>query len=417
MQNSSDEAKDVTARESQDAIPAPVPQESRPAQAAQETPPAQDPPKPVPAEGPWEEAPLRAAEDVPEEEAIEGESARTEEEKEEEEEEEEETKEEEEAEEAAAEETLPAEAPQEPTPGQPPTEAETPQPPAEVQEPTQAEAAATVEAVLFAADAPLQAAKVAQVAQLPAKAVREAIAALNERYQQIGAAFRIEEIAGGLQMLTLPKYGDVLERLYSARSDSRLSQAAMETLAVIAYRQPVLRADIEAIRGVACGEVLRGLMEKQLIRIDGRAQILGRPLLYGTTRRFLELFGLASLEDLPKAEELRMPAQKPAGETAAGAGATAPATEMAPIAAGETAPAGAAPAAPEPGAALVQVPAAEPSEPPPPEADRDTRPQETDTGAQLPANAPLAEPPAAPEPSEGPADAEQAVQQTPKESE
>lgn len=181
----------------------------------------------------------------------------------------------------------------------------------------EAETAATVEAVLFAADSPLPAAKVAQIARLPLKAVRAAIGALNDRYHQVGAAFRIEEIAGGFQMLTLGQYRDVLERLHSARSDSRLTQAALETLAIVAYRQPVLRADIESIRGVACGDVLRGLMEKQLIHIAGRAQILGRPLLYGTTRRFLELFGLANLEDLPKAEELRAPAQKLAPETPA----------------------------------------------------------------------------------------------------
>ena len=195
----------------------------------------------------------------------------------------------------------------------------------------EAETAATVEAVLFAADSPLPAAKVAQIARLGLKAVRAAIGALNDRYHQVGAAFRIEEIAGGFQMLTLGQYRDVLERLHSARSESRLTQAALETLAVVAYRQPVLRADIESIRGVACGEVLRGLMEKQLIHIAGRAQILGRPLLYGTTRRFLEHFGLANLEDLPKAEELRAPAQKAATEApAAPESPVAPETQAAP---------------------------------------------------------------------------------------
>ncbi len=187
---------------------------------------------------------------------------------------------------------------------------------------------AVVEAILFAADSPLAPAKIAQIGKLPAKAVRAAVAQLNQRYERIGAAFRIEEIAGGFQMLTLSKYRDVLERLYTSRSDSRLSQPAMETLAVIAYRQPVLRADVEAIRGVACGEVLRGLMEKQLVHIVGRAQVLGRPLLYGTTRKFLEVFGLASLEDLPKADELRAPAQKLADPTAAPAAQpAAPAAE------------------------------------------------------------------------------------------
>jgi segregation and condensation protein B len=157
-----------------------------------------------------------------------------------------------------------------------------------------------------------------------ARIVRLAVSSLNTKYETMGCSFRITEIAGGLQMQTLPEYSDVLSRLVKSRGEGKLSQAAMEALAVVAYRQPVLRADIEAIRGVACGEVLRGLMEKQLIRIDGRAQILGRPLLYGTTRRFLEVFGLASLEDLPKSEELRMPAQKPA-EAAPAANEAAPA--------------------------------------------------------------------------------------------
>ena len=169
------------------------------------------------------------------------------------------------------------------------------------------EVLATVEALLFAGDGPLPAGKIAQIAQLPSRTVREAVRALNARYDQIGSAFRIEEIADGYQMLTLGQYHDVLERLFQARSETRLSQAAMETLAIIAYRQPILRADVEAIRGVACGEVIRGLMDKQLVRIIGRAQVLGRPLLYGTTKRFLELFGLKSLRDLPKAEEFRKP--------------------------------------------------------------------------------------------------------------
>lgn len=169
-----------------------------------------------------------------------------------------------------------------------------------------AEAAATVEAILFATDSPLPAAKIAQVAELPGvRAVRKAIEALNARYEASGCAFRIEALAGGYQMLTLPEYNDVLSRLLRTRSDSRLTKAAMETLAIVAYRQPILRADIEAIRGVATGEVLRSLLDKQVIKIVGRAEVPGRPMLYGTTRRFLELFGLNSLEDLPRVEELR----------------------------------------------------------------------------------------------------------------
>jgi segregation and condensation protein B len=165
---------------------------------------------------------------------------------------------------------------------------------------------ATVEAILFASNTPLTVGKIAQAAELPsARLVRQAVETLNARYEQVGSAFRIEHIAGGYQMLTQSRFGEVLARLSHQRSETRLTQAALETLAIVAYRQPILRADVEAIRGVACGEVLRGLMEKQLIRITGRAEVLGRPMLYGTTRRFLELFGLANLEDLPKVEELR----------------------------------------------------------------------------------------------------------------
>ncbi len=174
------------------------------------------------------------------------------------------------------------------------------------------EVAATVEAMLFASDAPLPASRIASVAELPASRVKKAVTALNDRYGEVGNSFRIEEIAGGYQMLTLPEYNDVLSRLFTARKDSRLSQPAMETLAIIAYRQPILRADIEAIRGVACGEVLRGLLEKNLIKIVGRAEVIGRPMLYGTTKAFLEVFGLANLDDLPRVEELRTPEEQQA---------------------------------------------------------------------------------------------------------
>lgn len=170
------------------------------------------------------------------------------------------------------------------------------------------EAAAAIEAILFSTDSPMPATKILQVAELPSmKYVRQSVKLLNERYEQINATFRIETVASGYQMLTLSTYHDILDRLFKVRSDSKLSATAMETLAIVAYRQPILRADIEAIRGVACGEVLRKLMEKQLIKIVGRAEVLGRPMLYGTTRRFLEIFGLASLDDLPRVEELRTP--------------------------------------------------------------------------------------------------------------
>lgn len=171
--------------------------------------------------------------------------------------------------------------------------------------------AAQIEAVLFASDSALNAAKIGKIVAVKSKrAVAAAIDRLNRRYDEMGSAFRIENIAGGYQMLTRPAFHDVVGQFYHQKADNKLTQAAMETLAIVAYRQPIIRADIESIRGVACGEVLRGLMERQLVKIVGRAEILGRPMLYGTTRRFLEVFGLNSIEDLPNAEELRAAAPK-----------------------------------------------------------------------------------------------------------
>jgi len=181
------------------------------------------------------------------------------------------------------------------------------QPPAEAA-PASSPPATAVEAVLFAADKPLAPNKISDIAELGGiRAVRQVVAELNERYERDGRSFRIVEIAGGYQMQTLPQYAELVARLHTSRSEAKLSQAALETLAIVAYRQPVLRADVEAIRGVACGEVLRNLMEKNLVRIAGRAEEIGRPMLYGTTNHFLEVFGLGGLKDLPDAENLREP--------------------------------------------------------------------------------------------------------------
>jgi segregation and condensation protein B len=164
-----------------------------------------------------------------------------------------------------------------------------------------------VEAVLFASDESLTDARLAKIVETSVKQVRQCIKNLNEKYQANNNAFRIEQIAGGYQMLTLSTYNYWLKKLLRVRSDSKLSPAALETLAIIAYKQPVIRADIEAIRGVAAGEVIRTLCYKGLVKIVGRAEILGRPMLYGTTKKFLEVFGLNTLKDLPKIEELRQP--------------------------------------------------------------------------------------------------------------
>lgn len=165
-----------------------------------------------------------------------------------------------------------------------------------------------LEAILFASDMPLSLGKLGQTLGLETtRPIRQAIEALNEIYTRRQAAYRIEERAGGYQLLTLPQYAQYVQRLLRKRDEGRLTPAALETLAIIAYKQPILRVDVEAIRGVTCGEVIRTLMEYNLVKIVGRAEEIGRPMLYGTSRHFLEVFGLASLKDLPKAEQLREP--------------------------------------------------------------------------------------------------------------
>ena len=163
------------------------------------------------------------------------------------------------------------------------------------------------EAVLFASDESLTAARLADIVGTSVKQLRQHIKNLNDKYQANNNAFRIEQIAGGYQMLTLSDYNHWLKKLLRVRSDTKLSPAALETLAIIAYRQPVIRADVEAIRGVQVGEIIRNLMYKSLVKIVGRAEVLGRPMLYGTTKKFLEIFGLNSLKDLPKIEEFKKP--------------------------------------------------------------------------------------------------------------
>jgi segregation and condensation protein B len=179
--------------------------------------------------------------------------------------------------------------------------------PEEFEEDFEITAESVVEAVLFASDESLSAARLADIVETGAKQIREHVENLNEKYTTNGNSFRIDQIAGGYQMMTLPPYNHWLKKLLRVRSDNKLSPAALETLAIIAYKQPIIRADIEAIRGVAAGEMIRNLMYKGLVKIVGRAEVLGRPMLYGTTKKFLEVFGLNTLKDLPKVEELKKP--------------------------------------------------------------------------------------------------------------
>ena len=165
-----------------------------------------------------------------------------------------------------------------------------------------------IEAILFSTDAALSAGKLAEIVGVDStKPIKAAIEGLNKSYEERQAAYRIEERAGGYLLLTLPQYAQYIERLAKKKDEGKLTAASLETLAIVGYKQPITRAAVEAIRGVACGEVLRSLMEHNLVKIVGRAEEIGRPMLYGTTRYFLEVFGLASLKDLPKADGLREP--------------------------------------------------------------------------------------------------------------
>lgn len=159
---------------------------------------------------------------------------------------------------------------------------------------------ARLEALLWLAEEPVSLRKLATAAGYPdAATARAAIDRLRGLLDAGGSSFQIEELAGGFQLLTRPEYYPWLVRLRRAAPDSQLGPALLETLAVIAYRQPVMRADIEAVRGVHCGEAVRQLMERKLVQIVGRHDSLGRPVLYGTTRRFLQSFGLKDLTELP----------------------------------------------------------------------------------------------------------------------
>ncbi|MEM9083702.1 MAG: SMC-Scp complex subunit ScpB [Planctomycetota bacterium] len=167
--------------------------------------------------------------------------------------------------------------------------------------------AATLEAVLLACDKPLSAGKIGEALNLEEEEVAQLsdlIAGLNEQYEDTGRSFRIESVAGGYRMLTLERFAPAVAAVRGLRSEKSLSRAALETLAIVAYRQPVTRAQLEAIRGASSGELLRSLLERKLVRITGRAEELGRPMLYGTTKQFLEAFGLATIQDLPPIGDL-----------------------------------------------------------------------------------------------------------------
>lgn len=156
-----------------------------------------------------------------------------------------------------------------------------------------------IEALIFVAYEPIEPADLAKAANLAEKSVEKIVDELNNDYAASGRSFRIEEIGGGYRMFTLPEYHHYISRTIHKEKRLSLSQAALEALAVVAYKQPVTRMELERIRGVDCDGVLRNLTARGLIRIDGRSSAPGKPMLYSTTEYFLEFFGLSSIDDLP----------------------------------------------------------------------------------------------------------------------
>jgi segregation and condensation protein B len=161
-----------------------------------------------------------------------------------------------------------------------------------------------IESLLFVADEPLSVAKLKAVLETAdTKEIKTALHALADQYEARGGGFSLSEVAGGWQLRTRPEYHEWIKRLLQP-SPQRLSKPALETLAIVAYNQPIIRADVEHIRGVDCGGILRQLMERKLIRVLGRKEIPGRPLIYATSKLFLELFDLKDLKDLPTPKEI-----------------------------------------------------------------------------------------------------------------
>jgi segregation and condensation protein B len=171
-----------------------------------------------------------------------------------------------------------------------------------------------VEALIFAAQEPLSLAQLKAIytgegkndeaRQIETETIRQVVADLNKEFEKASKSYRIVSVAGGYQFATLSEYAEWLGRLYREQGRRKLSQSGLETLAIIAYKQPITKSEVEKIRGVNCDYVLRTLLEKELIGVTGRAESVGRPLLYGTTKEFLKHFGLNDITDLPRPREI-----------------------------------------------------------------------------------------------------------------
>jgi segregation and condensation protein B len=170
--------------------------------------------------------------------------------------------------------------------------------------PTEQELKNIIEALLFVADTPLSTDRIKSIVPADTKEIKDVLFLLAGEYEDRKGGFSLVEVAGGYQIRTRPEYAEWIKKLVQP-NPLRMSKAALETLTIIAYKQPIIRSEIEHIRGVDSGGILRMLLELKLIRVLGRKEIPGRPLIYSTTKRFLEIFGLKDLKDLPTPEEIK----------------------------------------------------------------------------------------------------------------
>ena len=162
-----------------------------------------------------------------------------------------------------------------------------------------------LEAVLFASDTPVEMERLSEIIDgLTPSEIMDLIDSLNREYETEGRSFRLVEVAGGFQFETLPQFGSFIEKLYRSKSRPKLSRASLETLAIVAYKQPISKVEIDALRGVDSDAAIRTLLNRDLIEITGRSEAVGRPIIYGTTQEFLRYFGLKDIKDLPGADEL-----------------------------------------------------------------------------------------------------------------
>lgn len=162
-----------------------------------------------------------------------------------------------------------------------------------------------VEATLMVSSIPLSVEKIAGIVESDSESVGRAIQELRTEFETSNHSFSIVDIAGGVQILTKPDYADIIAKVIKIRQEKKLSRAALETLSIIAYKQPVKRQEIEAIRGSNPADIIKALLEYGLVRIVGRDKAPGNPLLYGTTEKFLRIFGISAVNDLPRLEELK----------------------------------------------------------------------------------------------------------------